>query len=86
MDGIQGEIEVIYRDPLEVIQDIYGSPTYCEQMKFAPERHWEDEDRTSRVYHEMHTGKWWWRKQVSCAPPFTRRLNCLVTLLTLISL
>ncbi len=23
-----------------------------------------DEDQTVRLYHDMHTGKWWWRTQV----------------------
>lgn len=64
MEGVRDEIEVIYRKPLEVLQDIYGSPTFCEKMAFAPERHWEDEDRKKRVYNELHTGKWWWTTQV----------------------
>lgn len=67
MEGIRGEIEVLYRDPMDVLQDIYGSPTYCEQMLFAPERHWEDDDRKVRVYNEMNTGNWWWDMQV-CHP------------------
>lgn len=64
MDGIREEIVVIYRDPLEVLQDVYAGPTYCERMTFAPERHWTDHRRKKRVFNEMHTGNWWWRKQV----------------------
>lgn len=68
MDGIRDKIEVIYRDPLEVLQDIYAGPEYCEQMVFAPERHWVNNRRKKRVYNELHTGNWWWRRQVSLFP------------------
>lgn len=42
MEGIRDEVEVYYRDPLEIIQDIYSAPKYCEQVVFAPEKHWVD--------------------------------------------
>jgi hypothetical protein len=31
---------------------------------FAPERHYTNEERTCRIYNEMHTGDWWWTVQV----------------------
>lgn len=64
MEGIRDEVEVFYRDPLAVIQDIFSGPKYCEQMVFAPAKHWTNKNRKKRVYNEMHTGNWWWRKQV----------------------
>ncbi|KAJ3560355.1 hypothetical protein NP233_g10889 [Leucocoprinus birnbaumii] len=30
-----------------------------------PERHYADEDKTVWMYHDMHTGKWWWNTQVA---------------------
>jgi len=27
--------------------------------------HYLDADQTIRLYHDMHTGKWWWETQVS---------------------
>jgi hypothetical protein len=33
-------------------------------MKFAPERHYADEDQTLRIYCDIHTGRWWWATQV----------------------
>jgi hypothetical protein len=32
----------------------------------VPERHYADEDETVRLFHDMHTGKWWWDTQVRC--------------------
>lgn len=66
--GVAEELEVVYRDPLEVIEEIYSSPAYCDQMKFAPEKHWVNDKRTKRIYNEMWTGDWWWKRQVSYFP------------------
>ncbi|KAF8266477.1 hypothetical protein EI94DRAFT_1803081 [Lactarius quietus] len=45
-----------------------GPPLFeCRTLDLAvtPERHYADEDRTERVYSEMHTGDWWWAVQTS---------------------
>ncbi|KAI0038057.1 hypothetical protein FA95DRAFT_1506102 [Auriscalpium vulgare] len=55
--------EVYLRDPLQCIKLLYGNPEFLPHMSFAPERHYADEDLTIRVYHQMHTGKWWWKIQ-----------------------
>ena len=34
-------------------------------MRYAPEKHYEDEELENRVYDEMATGDWWWEVQVS---------------------
>ncbi|KAF8897000.1 hypothetical protein CPB85DRAFT_1377632 [Mucidula mucida] len=34
-----------------------------EYLCFAPERHYADEDKTQRLYHDFHTGRWWWDTQ-----------------------
>jgi hypothetical protein len=31
---------------------------------FKPERHYADADKTVRLFHDMHTGRWWWGTQV----------------------
>lgn len=64
MDGLSEEVEVVYRDPLELIRELYGNPTYAAAMAFAPEQHWSGDCREERIYNEMWTGKWWWRRQV----------------------
>jgi len=45
-------------------------------MKYAPEKHYEDEELDNRVYDEMATGDWWWETQVS---------TCIQTLVSSVS-
>jgi Plavaka transposase len=63
---VAGETFDLYsRDIIECIKALYGDPQHAEFLTFAPERHYNDADKTSRLYHEMHTGEWWWTTQVS---------------------
>lgn len=39
-------------------------PGFKDDLIFAPEQHFTDNERTCRVYNEMHTGEWWWSVQV----------------------
>ncbi|KAG1836595.1 hypothetical protein C8R48DRAFT_623187 [Suillus tomentosus] len=55
--------DVYYRDIIECIKALFGDPNFADVLVFAPERHYADEDETIRLYHEMHTGKWWWNSQ-----------------------
>ncbi|KAH9017210.1 hypothetical protein EDB85DRAFT_2076133 [Lactarius pseudohatsudake] len=54
-----------YRDVLQCIRTLYGNPEFAHDLVFAPERHYTDHERTSRVYSEIHTGDWWWAVQTS---------------------
>jgi len=56
--------DVYYRDILACIEDLFGKPEFASSMKFAPERHYADEDQTLRIYCDIHTGRWWWATQV----------------------
>jgi hypothetical protein len=57
--------EVYHRNIVECIQALYGDPAFADHMAFAPEKHSiEQGDNVFRMYHEMHTGKWWWETQV----------------------
>jgi hypothetical protein len=47
------------------IRTIFRNPEFARTLVFAPERHYLDEAKTQCVYHEMHTGNWWWSRQVS---------------------
>ncbi|KAH8101620.1 hypothetical protein BXZ70DRAFT_1019531, partial [Cristinia sonorae] len=61
---VGGEVlEVYYRDVLECVESLYGDPNFAADMIYTPERHYADPDHTIRVYHEVHTGKWWWEVQ-----------------------
>jgi hypothetical protein len=52
------------RDALQSIQSLYGDPEFVQNLVFAPEQHYTDNERTCRVINEMHTGDWWWNIQV----------------------
>ncbi|KAH7877289.1 uncharacterized protein C8R40DRAFT_1040909 [Lentinula edodes] len=63
---IAGEAFDFYkRDILECIRALYGSPEHARYLCVAPERHYSDADKTSRLYHDLHTGKWWWATQTA---------------------
>ncbi|KAJ7096864.1 hypothetical protein C8R44DRAFT_643819 [Mycena epipterygia] len=55
--------DVYFRDILECVKALFGDPEFAAHLKVAPERHYADADQTVRLYHDMHTGKWWWATQ-----------------------
>ena len=57
--------EVYYRDVMECIKSLFGDPAFTPYLHFAPEKHYTDDTEDTRMYHDMHTGKWWWSTQVS---------------------
>ena len=62
---VAGEVmELWHRDIVECIRVLYGDPEFSADLIFKPERHYFDEDKTLRIYSDMHTGKWWWETQV----------------------
>ncbi|KAG2349243.1 hypothetical protein BDR05DRAFT_1028905 [Suillus weaverae] len=61
---VAGEaFDIYYHDVIECIKSLYGDPDFAKYLAFAPERHYSDEDETVRLFHDMHTGKWWWDTQ-----------------------
>ncbi|KAF8265156.1 hypothetical protein EI94DRAFT_1702692 [Lactarius quietus] len=64
--SIGGELlEFHYRDIILCIQSLMSNPEFALGLIFAPERHYTDGSRTSRIYNEMHTGNWWWSVQMA---------------------
>ncbi|TBU58884.1 hypothetical protein BD310DRAFT_850215 [Dichomitus squalens] len=63
---VSGEsFEVFYRDVIQCIRALYGDPEFADLLVFAPERHYTDETEQSRIYFDLHTGKWWWETQAA---------------------
>ncbi|KAG1853554.1 hypothetical protein C8R48DRAFT_749627 [Suillus tomentosus] len=61
---VAGEaFDVFYRDIIECIKALYSDPDFADFLVFAPEHHYADEDQTVRLFHDMHTGQWWWDMQ-----------------------
>ncbi|KAI0343815.1 hypothetical protein BDW22DRAFT_1477302 [Trametopsis cervina] len=61
---IEGEtFDVWHRDVLDCVRALFSDKAFAPFLVFAPERHYSDDTRTSRLYHDIHTGKWWWTTQ-----------------------
>ena len=57
--------EFYHRDIIQCIKVLYGNPELAPFLAHSPEKHYTAPDKKSRIYSEMHTGKWWWKVQVS---------------------
>ncbi|KAF8268831.1 hypothetical protein EI94DRAFT_1682471 [Lactarius quietus] len=57
--------EVFYRNIIQCIHTLFADPDLSPHLIFTPERHYADEDKEERIYHDMHTGSWWWSTQVA---------------------
>ncbi|KAM6489937.1 hypothetical protein JOM56_014516 [Amanita muscaria] len=55
--------EVYFRDIIACIRSLFGDPDFAPYLVFKPEKHYTDETRQERMYHDMHTGEWWWATQ-----------------------
>ncbi|KAG2031147.1 hypothetical protein BDR03DRAFT_994793 [Suillus americanus] len=63
---VAGEaFDVYYRDVIECVKSLYSDPDFVRYLVFVPERHYADKDETVHLFHNMHTGKWWWDTQPS---------------------
>ena len=64
---IGGETVTIYScDILQCIQALYSNHDFAAQLIHKPERHYEQlGNEKFQVFHDMHTGSWWWEIQVS---------------------
>ncbi|KAG1847789.1 hypothetical protein C8R48DRAFT_615382 [Suillus tomentosus] len=61
---VAGEaFDIFYRDIVECIRSLYSDPDFADFLIFKPEHHYADEDKTIRLFHDMHTGQWWWDTQ-----------------------
>ncbi|KAJ3575317.1 hypothetical protein NP233_g1175 [Leucocoprinus birnbaumii] len=69
--------EFYSRDILECIQALWRDPQFENDLIVEPERHYADDDETVRMFHDMHTGKWWWNTQKSVERE-TRRTGCTI--------
>ncbi|KAF8337856.1 hypothetical protein F5887DRAFT_1077979 [Amanita rubescens] len=63
--SILGESVTLYsRNVVECIKALYGDAEFASHLVFSPERHYTARDKSQRIYHELHTGEWWWEAQI----------------------
>ncbi|KAL0571739.1 hypothetical protein V5O48_010221 [Marasmius crinis-equi] len=55
--------EFYHRDVLECVRALWGDPDLSSYLIMCPERHYMDSTRQKRLFHSMHTGRWWWATQ-----------------------
>ncbi|KAL1698916.1 hypothetical protein EV121DRAFT_284470 [Schizophyllum commune] len=61
---LAGQIfDVYFRDILACVRALLADVDFCPILAFGPERHYMDADHQQRLYHDMHTGRWWWDTQ-----------------------
>ncbi|KAG1789961.1 uncharacterized protein HD556DRAFT_1433520 [Suillus plorans] len=73
---VAGEAFDVYcRDIIDCVKALYGDPEFAPYLVFVPERHYTDQDEMQRLYHDLHTGKWWWNTQILLAYLPTTKLE-----------
>ncbi|KAJ6526345.1 hypothetical protein B0H19DRAFT_1084449 [Mycena capillaripes] len=61
---VTGEVFELYsRNIIECVRALFGDTDFAPYLFVVPERHYADKNRTICLYHNMHTGKWWWSTQ-----------------------
>lgn len=63
---VKGEsFDVYFRDIIECVKALFVDEAFAPYLKFVPEKHYKDSSEDSeQLYHDMHTGTWWWSTQV----------------------
>lgn len=56
--------DIYFRDIIECIRALYSDPEFAPYLVIVPEMHFADDKKTVRLFHDMHTGTWWWGTQV----------------------
>ena len=47
-------------------------------LVFPPEKHYTDGGKMVQIYHNMHTGRWWWTTQVRILTSSFASVSCLI--------
>lgn len=48
--------EVFFRGIIACIRALFGDPNFDAVIALVPEKHYTDEGKKVRIYHDMHTG------------------------------
>lgn len=58
--------DVYFCDVIKSVRALFGDPDFVPYLVFKPENQYTDERKDVHMYHDMHTGMWWWTMQVRC--------------------
>jgi hypothetical protein len=68
--NLRGEVFKVYMwDIMECVKWLFKNPEFTPYLKYTLKKHYTDSSCTIRLYHNMHTGDWWWDTQVSTFGP-----------------
>jgi Plavaka transposase len=58
--------DIYLRDVVACVKALFANPNLAQYLVTAPEKHftYRSDERKTRMYHDMHTGRWWWSTQV----------------------
>lgn len=56
--------DVHFRDPIKCIEALFSDPDFSSELLLVPERQFSDTTKAEQWFHEMNTGRWWWKTQV----------------------
>lgn len=57
------QLEIWRRDPVELVKELIGNPSFRKNLQFAPVR-LRNRRNAKRVFNEAWTADWWWTVQV----------------------
>ena len=52
---------------IESVKALFGDALFDPHLILVPELHYTDENKETSVFHDMHTGHWWWYTQEQLA-------------------
>lgn len=58
------ELELRYKDPVDLVKEIFGNPAFKEHLRYAPEKLFTSEEKDDQIFNEMWTAEDWWETQV----------------------
>jgi Plavaka transposase len=57
-------LEVWFRNLIDCIKELFGNPSFRDNISYVPQKVFTNGAGTTRIYDEMWTGDWWWTMQV----------------------
>jgi hypothetical protein len=67
-DRPEEEYTIFHRNPIDAIRSLLGNPAHAKDIVYRPKKIFRDKSKSTRIYNEMWTGKWWHAIQVSQSP------------------
>jgi hypothetical protein len=64
-DAPDEELILYWRDPVECLQWLEENPAFQGQTSYVPVKAYTDNEKTNRLYSEMHTGNLWAEHQAN---------------------